>query len=92
MCFAGFIWCGDKSWIDKYVINHENIHLRQQIEMLFIPFYLEYVIEWIYQSIKYRDTYKGYKNISHEREAYLNERNLNYLETRKPFAQFRKTN
>lgn len=42
--------------------NHERIHLRQQIELLVIPFYIIYFIEWIF---------KGYRNISFEKEAYL---------------------
>lgn len=29
------------------VINHEKIHWKQQMEMLIIPFYIWYIIEWL---------------------------------------------
>ena len=63
------------------VINHENIHGRQQLELLIIPFYIIYLIEWIF---------KGYKNISFEKEAYSNQYNLEYLKDRKWYAMWRK--
>ncbi|MBC8003884.1 MAG: hypothetical protein H7X84_00305 [Verrucomicrobia bacterium] len=62
---------------DVTLINHEKIHWEQQKEMLIIPFYLWYIIEWMF---------KGYRTISFEREAYLQERNLHYLKTRKRYA------
>lgn len=89
MSFLGVILCGRKDWIDKYVQNHETIHLRQQQEMLFLPFYIIYVLELLYRSVQYRSFYKGYMNISHEREAYQHDHDLDYLKTRKCFAQFR---
>ena len=61
--------------------NHERIHLRQQLELLFIHFYIRYFIEWIF---------KVYKNISFEKEAYTYEEDLGYLKRRKIFAQWRK--
>lgn len=68
---------------DEVLLNHERIHLKQQRELLVIPFYFLYFFEWIYRSIKYRDSYKAYKNISFEREAYQNEFDLTYLENRR---------
>lgn len=62
-------------------LNHESIHGRQQLELLIIPFYIIYLIEQIF---------KGYRNISFEKEAYNNEKNLDYLKTRKWFAMWRK--
>lgn len=59
------------------LINHERIHLRQQLELLILPFYIWYLIAY------YR---KGYMNVSFEKEAYANDKNLDYLKTRKPFA------
>ena len=49
-------------------------------------FYILYGIEWFIKLFIYRDSPKAYKNASFEREAYNNEKNLDYLETRKPFA------
>lgn len=66
------------------LINHEKIHLRQQLELLIIPFYVLYFIDYILKIILFKDKNKAYKNILFEREAYLNEENLDYLQTR-PF-------
>ncbi len=70
---------------DAVLINHERIHLKQQLEMLILPFYLLYIMEWLLRTLIYRDSYKAYQNISFEREAYQNEDNLAYLNKRKPF-------
>lgn len=71
---------------DVVLINHEKIHLRQQQELLIFPFYILYVLEWLLRSLRYMDTYKAYQNISFEREAYLNEKNLDYLSERRAFS------
>ena len=69
------------------LINHERIHLRQQLEMLIIPFYICYVTEYFMLLARYKDKQKAYHNISFEREAYSNDSELNYLKTR-PFFNF----
>lgn len=66
--------------------NHELIHTRQIIEMLFLFFYICYVLEWIIKLIKYNNRYEAYENISFEREAYTNMYNSAYLKQRKLFA------
>ncbi|AZQ60394.1 hypothetical protein EJ994_16880 [Maribacter sp. MJ134] len=71
---------------DAVLINHEKIHLRQQQELLLLPFYILYMTEWLLRSLLYLDTYRAYQNISFEREAYANENQLNYLTQRKPFS------
>ncbi len=71
---------------DDVLINHEKIHLRQQLEMLIFPFYIFYVLEFGIRYIQYRSWYLAYINISFERESYLNESNLSYLDERKPWA------
>ena len=68
---------------DSVLINHEKIHLRQQLELLLIFFYLWYVIEYFYWYIRLKDLFLAYKYISFEREAYAMEDDLNYLEDRK---------
>lgn len=68
---------------NKILINHEKIHLRQQVEMLIIFFYLWYVIEYYYWFFRLKNSYLAYKSISFEREAYAKEDDLTYLETRK---------
>lgn len=82
----GTFWTRDKVWIDKYVINHERIHTAQQREMLFIPFYIVYIIEWCIRLLQYKNRKKAYYNISFEREAYTNGNNLSYLKTRKCYS------
>lgn len=81
--------CKPEDKKNKVLINHEKIHLRQQIEMLIIFFYLFYIIEYYYWVFKLKNPYQAYKRISFEREAYANELNLNYLKKRK-FWNFRK--
>jgi hypothetical protein len=76
-----------KSQNDKenmVIINHEKIHLRQQLELLILPFYIWYVFEYLFRLIQYNDGHLAYKNICFEREAYSNETDLNYLNKR-PF-------
>lgn len=75
---------------DINFVNHEKIHLRQQIELLILPFYIWYLAEYIYRWFQYKDGFLAYKNISFEREAYSQEMKENYLEERKfwAFLQF----
>ena len=82
----GSYWARDISWIDKYVINHERIHTAQQRELLFVPFYILYVIEWLVRLVQFRNRHDAYMNISFEHEAYANGDNLDYLPNRKLFA------
>lgn len=71
---------------DAVLINHERIHLKQQLELLIIPFYVLYVTEWLLRTLLYLDSYRAYKNISFEREAYAKERELGYTDHRKPYS------
>ena len=74
---------------DKYnavLINHEKIHLRQQLELLIIPFYIWYVAEYFYWYFKYKDTYLAYRRICFEREAFAKEQSTQYLKERKFWA------
>ena len=68
--------------VNAVLLNHERIHLRQQLEMLILPFYIWYVLEYFIRLIKYRNRKTAYRNISFEREAYANEGNLSYLHSR----------
>ncbi|OHT47396.1 hypothetical protein [Flavobacterium tructae] len=67
-------------------VNHEKIHLRQQLELLILPFYILYVFEYAIRLIQYKDKELAYRNISFEREAYANETHLNYLKSRSFFG------
>ncbi len=63
---------------DKILVNHEMIHIRQQLELLVLPFYLWYLIEFFIRYLKTGSRFQAYVNISFEKEAYANENNLNY--------------
>ena len=65
------------------LINHERIHLRQQVELGLLLFYVWYGLEFLVRWVQYRHRYQAYLNISFEREAYSNDQNLAYLKTRK---------
>ncbi|MDE5687805.1 MAG: hypothetical protein K2I18_04170 [Paramuribaculum sp.] len=72
------------------VLNHERIHTAQIRELLFVPFYLIYLAEWFIRIIACKgDIYKAYRSISFEEEAYCHGDDLNYLSTRRHFAQWR---
>ncbi|MCF6130857.1 hypothetical protein [Flavobacterium wongokense] len=68
--------------LDEVMINHEKIHIRQQLELLILPFFIWYGIEFLVKLIIHKDRNFAYRNISFEREAYANEKDLNYLKQR----------
>ena len=83
-----FCWLltAPKAVISDVDMNHEKIHAAQMKELLYIPFYIWYVIEWLIRLIQFRNSSMAYRNISFEREAYANDKNLTYLQTRERFA------
>jgi hypothetical protein len=84
-----FIRSGLKTERLNVLINHERIHLRQQLEMLVIPFYIVYLFNYLFLFFVYKNHNKAYRNIIFEREAFLNEYDLNYLQGRKWWQFFR---
>jgi hypothetical protein len=76
MALFPFILLNRRKTVTEVLINHERIHLMQQLEMLVIPFYVVYLFELLT---------KGYRNVSFEKEAYANEKNPDYLMHRKWF-------
>jgi len=73
---------------DKILINHEKIHLKQQIELLWIFFFIWYAVEYYIRLLQCKNHQNAYKQISFEKEAYANQSNLDYLKTRKLFSFF----
>ena len=69
--------------LDEALINHEKIHLRQQLELFVLPFFIWYGIEYVINYLKFRDKTLAYRNISFERECYENENDFSYLANRK---------
>lgn len=83
MALFPFVIVREKRDADNAVlVNHERIHLCQQRELLVLPFYLWYFTDYLLKMLRYRDTKKAYRNIIFEREAYANEANPSYLESR----------
>nr|WP_322624021.1 hypothetical protein [uncultured Flavobacterium sp.] len=78
-----FVFVRDKALGTHPVfLNHERIHLRQQAELLILPFYIWYVTEYVVRRLHYPSQKEAYRNISFEREAYANESNMEYLKQR----------
>ena len=69
--------------------NHEAIHWQQYIETGIVGFVILYYWYWFINLLKYRDGKRAYYEIPFEREAYLHDWNLNYLQTRKRFTWWR---
>lgn len=90
MCIFPFIFVRkDARALKTTDINHETIHGKQQIEMLWVLFFVWYGIEWFIRLVAYGfDCHLAYKNISFEQEAYLHEDDLIYLNNRKLFASW----
>ena len=87
MTVGPFIFVREPFALGSVVINHETIHWEQQKEMLIIPFFLWYVIEFIIKYIYYGfKWHKAYRSLSFEREAYYNQEVMTYLNNREPFA------
>ena len=84
LTFFPFVFLTDKDdKLNTVFINHEKIHIRQQLELLILPFYIWYLTEYLFRLIQFKDRKKAYFNISFEREAYANEKDFVYLKNRK---------
>ena len=88
--FAGYNEnCQDEisavAWVhlSQELINHERIHTAQLLEMGIIGFYIWYSVEWLVRLVQRGS---AYRRLSMEREAYENQRDLDYLKHRKHFA------
>ena len=53
----------------RKIIHHEKQHLVQQKQFLIFGFYIIYVIDYLIQYIKFRDSQKAYKNIYFEKKV-----------------------
>ncbi len=83
LTFFPFVFLTNKDdKLNAVFVNHEKIHIRQQIEFLILPFYIWYLLEYLFRLVQYQDKKKAYFNISFEREAYRNEKDLEYLKSR----------
>ena len=58
-------------------LRHETVHLWQQAVLLVVPFYLLYLLFWVFNLVRYRDSLRAYREIPFERSAYLLEKQNN---------------
>ena len=83
-----------KSYVDR-VVNHEGIHTCQMKDFCkWLPlggiiFYIVYVLEWLLR-LFINGPKNAYSNISFEREAKLNEKNMGYQSQRCKFDNYKK--
>ena len=82
----GWIFTRDISKVTDNTLRHEAIHTLQAWELLYIPYYLWYIAEYIIKLFVCGLPDRAYKSISFEQEAYYNSKNLNYRKERKWFA------
>lgn len=75
------------------IIRHEAIHTAQMRELLYVPFYLIYLLEWFGQLVfgfcRHRPASEAYYRISFEREAYAHQDKDGYLGRRKRWGMWR---
>ena len=79
-----------KSALDRYTDRddrHETTHALQQIETLWILFFIVYGLEWFVKLFFCRfDSHAAYRSISFEQEAYGHEAETYYNDARKHYA------
>jgi hypothetical protein len=54
----------------KWLVNHEKLHVEQQIKWLFIPFYIVYAWDYVLGRLSGLTHWGAYRNIRFEKEAY----------------------
>lgn len=75
-----------------WIVNHELIHFRQQLEMLFIGLFIFELAETLYAVVVLKKSLsEAYKWRSSEQEAYINQQNQDYLKERKLWSIFHYT-
>ena len=80
-----------KGLLSNKFIVHEKIHLAQQKEIIVLPFFVIYLLNYFWNLLRYRFNHdRSYRNIIFEKEAYENQDNPKYLSNRKLFQYLRK--
>lgn len=85
-----FIFVRDEKYKEPWRINHERIHLHQQVEMLVIPFYVVYILNFLINLVSMNRS--PYRNILFEKEAFANQDDPNYLHNRRFWAWIKPIN
>lgn len=71
---------------DRFIVNHEMIHVRQQLELLVIPMWILYGLNYLLNRLKGMGHDIAYLDIIFEREAYGHDHDMKYLTKRKWYA------
>ena len=79
-----FVFIRDEG--NEVTINHEKIHLRQQVELLVVGFYILYGFYWLKSFVKNRDKAQAYYDIPFEKEAYTMQKDMTYLDSRPRYS------
>jgi hypothetical protein len=87
--FSFAIWVVCRGEMSEKTKNHETIHYQQQLELLFIFQWILYGLFHVINLAKYKDAAIAYYENPFECEAYDNDQDLDYLETRKHYAWIR---
>ena len=74
-----------KQYTDR-VDRHETTHAYQQMETIWIFFFLIYGLEYLVKLLITFSHKKAYRSISFEQEAYANQGKVNYNNERKHYA------
>jgi hypothetical protein len=82
--FGPFVFCKRKA--TTRVRQHETIHYRQQLELLFVLQWVLYLTFWLWGYLLYKNGRLAYYNNPFEVEAYNNEYIKGYLDNRKLFS------
>jgi hypothetical protein len=85
-----FLIFRDKTQELPWVVNHEKIHFKQQVELLFLGLEILKFIEFIYfKFFLKKNKFDRYLYSACEQESYLNQQDFSYLAHRKPYAIFK---
>ena len=79
-----FVWC--KGVLSEQDKRHETIHFQQQLELLFVFQWVLYFAFYIVGFVKCGNGTLAYLNNPFEVEAYNNEKDEDYLLTRKRYS------
>ena len=81
-----FIFSKEKMRGNIKHLNHERIHIRQELECLLVLYPVIYYLHYGYNRIKGMNHITAYRNICFEREAYGNQSDVDYLKNRKSYS------
>ena len=86
MNVCGIIFVREEFVMYENDFNHESIHTEQWKELLYIGFIVLYVLDFIFNYVKFRNWHEAYREIFFEKEAYSHEYDFEYLKNRKKFS------